>query len=92
MANCGMRMIVRGRVQGVGFRAFVAREARQLGLGGFTRNLPDGSVEVVAGGQPLRLDLLAERLQAGPPLSRVDAVERFELDPAPSPGTFEVRS
>ena len=86
-----MRTIVRGRVQGVGFRAFVVREARRLGLDGFTRNLPDGSVEVVASGHPLQLELLVERLRSGPPLSQVDAVERIDLDPPPSLGEFEMR-
>lgn len=92
MAERGMRTIVRGRVHGVGFRAFVVREARRLGLDGFTRNLPDGSVEVIASGPPLQLDLLVERLHAGPPLSRVDAVERCDLDPPPLHTGFEVRS
>jgi acylphosphatase len=87
-----MRTIVRGRVQGVGFRAFVVREARRLGLGGFTRNLPDGSVEVVASGHPLQLDRLVERLNAGPPLSRVDAVDRADLDPPPRQADFDIRS
>jgi len=86
-----MRTIVRGRVQGVGFRAFVVREARRLGLDGFTRNLPDGSVEVVASGHPLQLELLVERLRSGPPLSQVDAVERIDLDPPPPLGEFEMR-
>ena len=92
MAGRGMRTIVRGRVQGVGFRAFVAREARQLGLGGYARNLPDGSVEVVASGHPLQLDLLAARLRAGPPLSRVDVVERTDLDLPPQCADFDIRS
>ncbi len=91
MAERGMRMIVRGRVQGVGYRAFVLHEARRLGLGGFTRNLPDGSVEVVAGGPRLQLDLFAERLAIGPPMSRVEAVERTEIDSPPSHESFDVR-
>lgn len=91
MTARGMRAIVRGRVQGVGFRAFVVREARQLGLDGYTRNLPDGGVEVVAGGHPLQLDLLVERLQSGPPLARVEAVERTDVEPPPPRSSFEMR-
>ena len=44
------RYVVRGRVQGVGYRYFVLRQAEELGLAGFARNLPDGSVEVIAEG------------------------------------------
>jgi len=50
---------VRGRVQGVFFRAFVQRLARQLGISGYVRNLPDGSVEIRAEGEKSQLDVLA---------------------------------
>src|SRR5262249_61105815 len=56
------RFIVRGRVQGVGFRWFVEREAHMLGLGGWVRNNPDGSVEVLAMGTPDQLSGLRSRL------------------------------
>ena len=69
------RWVVRGRVQGVGYRAFVVHEAGRLGLGGFARNLPDGAVEVVAAGDAAALDALAARLRTGPLLARVDSVE-----------------
>jgi acylphosphatase len=91
MTARGMRTIVRGRVQGVGYRAFVLREARRLGLAGYARNLPDGSVEVVAGGDALQLDVLAERLRAGPPLARVDGIERSDVDPPPAGADFGIR-
>ncbi len=57
---------VRGRVQGVGFRAFVQRNGRALGLTGWVRNMPDGSVEVVAQGAPETLALLRDYLAQGP--------------------------
>ena len=69
------RFRVSGVVQGVGYRAFVWRQARQLDLAGWVRNRFDGSVEVLAEGPPLELDRLAEILAAGPRMSRVERVE-----------------
>jgi acylphosphatase len=71
-----VRAVVRGRVQGVGFRDYVLNRARFLGVTGYVCNLPDGhSVEVVAEGGRGDLEQLAEFLRDGPRLSRVDAVE-----------------
>jgi acylphosphatase len=69
------RYVVRGRVQGVGFRWFVEREARVLGVSGWVRNNPDGSVEVVAMGTPEQLLALRGKLYEGPRASRVDNVD-----------------
>lgn len=65
---------VEGKVQGVGFRAFVAGEARKLGLLGWVRNSEGGGVEVVAEGTRESLERLHEMLQKGPPGSIVDSV------------------
>ena len=65
---------VRGRVQGVGYRVFVLREAGYLGLAGRVANMPDGSVHVVAEGPRADLDALLERLEDGPPAGFVDRV------------------
>jgi acylphosphatase len=74
--KAALRAIVRGRVQGVGFRDFVWRRARFLGLVGYVRNLPDGrSVEVVAEGQRDDLEQLLEFLRSGPPAARVEQVD-----------------
>jgi acylphosphatase len=73
------RWIARGRVQGVGFRWFVWREAERLGLGGFARNLRDGTVEVVSEGTDAALDRLEERLRHGPSGARVEALDRLEV-------------
>lgn len=70
----GVRWLVSGRVQGVGFRAATRREALRLGLSGHARNLPDGRVEVAAAGAPHALRALREWLARGPALARVDAV------------------
>ena len=65
---------VRGRVQGVFFRAFTQGRARQLGVSGYVRNLPDGSVEVFAEGEKSQLELLAAYLRTGSPMSGVTEV------------------
>ena len=66
---------VKGRVQGVGFRFFVEAEARRLRLRGYVRNLYDGRVEVYAIAKESVLAQLRERLEMGPPASRVEQVE-----------------
>lgn len=63
--------MVSGRVQGVGYRAFVLRYARALGLAGRVRNLPSGQVEVVAEGDEESLNQLLTLLRQGPPAARV---------------------
>jgi acylphosphatase len=70
------RFLVSGMVQGVGFRWFVARHARGLGLKGYARNLPDGSVEVVVEGPEESFPELERLLRAGPANARVEQVER----------------
>jgi acylphosphatase len=88
------RFLVSGMVQGVGFRWFVARHARALGLGGFARNLPDGRVEVVAaGGGDDAIARLEELLRAGPAHAQVDRLERQDGvdDQSVSPRSFDIR-
>jgi acylphosphatase len=87
-----LRYLVSGQVQGVGFRWFVARHARSLGLSGYARNLPDGRVEVVASGPEDALPRLEQLLQAGPASAQVDRVERSS-EPAPkvSGKSFDIR-
>ena len=65
-----------GRVQGVGFRWWVRREAEGLGIVGYARNLPDGSVEVTTRGTRDALERFEKALFRGPPLSMVDRVVR----------------
>jgi len=78
--------VVRGRVQGVGFRWFVVRSAEVLGLTGWVRNLEDRSVEVVAEGPSATLDQLTLALSEGPPGARVESIDQ-RRDPAT--GSFE---
>jgi len=72
------RWLVRGRVQGVGYRYFAQRAAVELGLSGYTRNLDDGRVEVYAVGTAERLGELAGMLHRGPRWSDVRGVEEME--------------
>jgi acylphosphatase len=72
------RYWVSGRVQGVGYRYFVLREAEALQITGFARNLHDGRVEVVAEGTPDALSQFEQRLKEGPAFASVTNVERAE--------------
>ena len=76
------RYIVRGRVQGVGFRWFVDHEARQLGLSGWVRNNLDGAVEVLAMGSEQQLGALRKKLEKGPRAARVDEPGDLRCGPA----------
>jgi acylphosphatase len=84
------RYIVRGRVQGVGFRWFVDNEARKLGLNGWVRNNVDGTVEVLAIGTDQQLSALRHKLQEGPRAARVDQVQEIPADPVPGLNTFRI--
>ncbi len=77
------RFRIFGKVQGVWFRAATREQARVLDLRGIVRNLGDGSVEVVAIGNDAALHVLELWLQSGPPLARVDIVQRESLDKVP---------
>ena len=84
--------VVRGHVQGVYYRDYVAREARALGLAGHVGNLADAvSVEVYVEGEKGAVDRLLERLRHGPALSRIDSVEVDWRDPAGRAAGFEIR-
>jgi acylphosphatase len=84
------RFLVRGRVQGVGFRWFVEREAHILGVAGWVRNNVDGSVEVLAMGSRDQLLGLRSRLREGPRAARVDDVEEAETKPVAGLTTFRI--
>jgi acylphosphatase len=92
-----VRIVVRGRVQGVWFRGSTRDEARRLGLAGWARNRADGSVEILAQGAPAAVDRLVAWCHDGPPLARVRSVERtvesipLADDDVAARGDFEVR-
>lgn len=70
-----LRVVVHGRVQGVGFRWFVSRRAAEHGVAGSVRNRPDGSVEIVAEGPRRSLEALLADVRSGPPRARVEGVD-----------------
>ena len=84
------RYFIEGRVQGVGYRYFVLREAERLHVSGFARNLPDGRVEVVAEGSDEALIELETKLKDGPAFSGVSHVERVAIAPRGDQG-FQIR-
>jgi len=85
-----VRLVLRGRVQGVGFRWFTRNAARELGVAGRVRNLPDGAVEVHAAADPETLARFIAWLREGPPASRVTAVDEQELATIPDWHGFEI--
>lgn len=84
------RFVVQGRVQGVGYRYFVLRHAEELGVAGYARNQPDGTVEVVAEGEDAALSTLELRLQEGPSFAHVSGVDRQPIAARGASG-FHVR-
>ena len=84
------RYLVRGRVQGVGFRWFVEREARVIGIAGWVRNTNDGGVEVLAQGTEEQHGALRRKLKEGPRAARVDSVEASERPEAAELSEFEI--
>ena len=86
-----LHVLVTGIVQGVGFRWFVRERGRRLGLAGWVRNLPDGSVEVAASGDAGQLELLRGELLRGPRGAVISELQ--ELKSAPNPeasATFDI--
>jgi acylphosphatase len=90
MAPARVEVVVSGRVQGVGFRVFVLREATAAGVVGAVWNRPDGSVGLEAEGDRPALERLIERLAAGPPGARVSEVSARWSDPRGERRSFEI--
>jgi acylphosphatase len=85
------RFLVRGRVQGVGFRWSAVAEGNRLGLGGWARSLADGRVEVHAQGDPEAVEALAAWLRRGPLGAEVASVDGVPAEPEPGLRAFEFR-
>lgn len=84
-------VIITGKVQGVGFRNFTQLNAKQLGINGYAKNLPNGTVEVVAEGDKAQLDALVALLQEGPRFARVDSLTTDERPFTGEYKTFGIR-
>lgn len=80
------RFVISGRVQGVFFRASTLEHAQRLQLRGYAKNLPDGTVEVLACGDALAIDQLEGWLQHGPPSARVESVTRLPSEETAAAG------
>jgi len=86
-----VHVLVSGRVQGVGFRAFVCRQAEQLGLSGWVRNMVDGGVEAEAQGPKEGVDGFLRDVERGPTLSHVEHVDVDWVAPGQDDTGFEVK-
>ncbi len=82
---------VRGRVQGVGFRYFVLRQAQAEGLAGFVRNLADGRVEFLLSGDARAVERMLGKIEQGPRFARVIGIDLHELETAPASTEFVIR-
>jgi acylphosphatase len=80
MERIAVRLIITGRVQGVGYRWWARGEARRLGIDGWVRNRLDRSVELVAAGAPEAVERLIQACRLGPPAAEVDGVERLAAE------------
>nr|WP_321255157.1 acylphosphatase [uncultured Pseudodesulfovibrio sp.] len=85
------RATIHGKVQGVWFRAWTRDTARELGVTGWARNLPDGNVEVLAQGTPELLDKFKHSLWDGPPLARVTKIDADQSETNETLPSFSIR-
>jgi acylphosphatase len=86
-----VKILVTGRVQGVYFRMFTQNKAKQFGIKGHARNLPDGRVEIIAEADHGSIEQLIKWCHKGPVTARVDHVEMTELEPDEVLTSFEIR-
>lgn len=86
-----VKLIFYGKVQGVGFRKFVKAKADQLGVRGYVRNLPDGTVEVVAQADQQTLERFVEEIKHGPERAAVERFTREEINTEVDRDEFEIR-
>ena len=90
MSGKAVHVIIAGRVQGVGFRYWLSREAEVRSLSGWARNLPDGRVEAVFAGPAAEVDDMLQACWSGPNFAAVHAVEVTQSEETPPRG-FEIR-
>ncbi|MBU0730908.1 MAG: acylphosphatase [Proteobacteria bacterium] len=86
-----IRAVVHGHVQGVFFRAYTQKEGLRLGLTGWTRNKPEGTVEVLMEGEDSAIDQMIQWLHVGSPMSLVTSVTISEEIPTGETGEFRIK-
>ena len=84
------RLMIRGRVQGVGFRAWAVRRAHELGLDGWVRNRPDGTVEALIAGDTPAVEEMARLCRRGPRMAEVTSIDEDLAEPPPDPGFHQL--
>jgi len=90
MAKVARKFLIRGDVQGVGFRFFAQRAAARHQILGYVRNCPDGTVEALAEGPAVNVDEFRDDLVTGPQWSRVEHVEEISLEPTGLYSSFRI--
>jgi len=91
MARFAVRLIIEGRVQGVGFRQWTVREASRRGLDGWVRNLPDGRVEALFAGEDAAVAAMIEACRRGPSMAAVTSIREHPAAAPDAPGFRQVR-
>ena len=77
-----VELVIHGRVQGVFYRDWTVRNARELGLAGWVRNDPDGTVSACLEGEESAVEEMVGRMQSGPPTAKVESIERRAVEPS----------
>lgn len=85
-----VKVIIHGKVQGIGYRAFVQRYAKMLGLKGYVRNLPDNKVEAVFVGNKEDIETILEIMKSSHPLAKVTKIEMEKLNIEANFSDFEI--
>lgn len=83
------KILINGQVQGVGFRYFTYREARQSGITGYVKNLSSGEIEIVAYGEPANLEMFISAIKKGTPFSMIESFIMVDLDLFEFPERYE---
>lgn len=86
-----LEIVVSGRVQGVCYRAFVLHRANELNIKGYTKNLVNGNVKVVASGEDNALNIFINMLKEGPPMARVDDIQSSEITIGEEFSSFSIK-
>ena len=84
------RLVIAGRVHGVGYRAWMVEKARALGLSGWVRNRPDGTVEALLAGDIAAVEELSRLCRRGPRLAEVSSIEEELAEPPEEPGFSQI--